>query len=395
MIRRLEAWGAFSTGFLPASEHWTTASGVTIVADAGRSGFSGDNAAAFDTSLASLVTGDVLCTAVAGVETVTYGMAYQILTLTTTATLFSVLTTISQFDIIATEWGSLKVTQTSGGVLLGTIGETPDGIIPIGTGGFYVEVRIILQAGLASAVQLRVSDQYGDMNPLLQGALLAFVAGETFTTVRLGGGVGEDPATWRMTDLYQTDGVPTSTTLQYNGVALRNDGFLGNTHIQTFYATADGANLSVGNTPWTPNAGAAWADISEHPPDEDATYISAVSAGQLTTCLFASPTTLPFGRLNCSVYAPIFGLQWDGRIRVEDTAATVVPIIRRVVTGLLAGDIVDAGTPIAVSATTYLYYPQVFDRDPTNSDAPWSFSVFVPAGVGIPGTVEFGVRRES
>lgn len=396
MIRRLEAFGAYDTGILPASNKWTSASGVVIEADAGRSGFAGDNAAFFDTALGSVLEGDITCTAVAGVYTVTHGLAFRILTLDSQATLFSVLTAISQFDVIATEWGSLQITQTSGGVLLGTVCETPDGVIPIGTGGVYVELRIVLQTGSVRAIQVRVSDQYGDMNPLAQGALFALVAGEAPTTLRLGGGVNDGPATWYVTDIYQTDGVPASTTLQYNGVAMRNDGYLGNTHVQTFYATADGANLSTGNTPWDPSAGTtAYNLINEHPPDEDTTYISADTTGQLTTCLFESPNAAPFGRLNCSVYAPLFGIQWDGRARTEGTASAIAPVIRRIVTGLLAGDIVEVGDTILVDATSYRYYPQVFDRDPTNNDAPFTFAVFVPAGVGIPGTVEFGVRKEA
>jgi hypothetical protein len=229
------------------------------------------------------------------------------------------------------------------------------------------------------------------MNPLVRGAIVTADAGP-YTTFRIGGGDGDAPATFRVTDIYLNDGVAAPTPIPYKGRLIYNDSFFGNTHVEAFYPTADGTGLSIGNTPWVPNTGSVqYTQIAEHPPDEDVTYVAADESQQTSTFLFQSSHARPFGRLNCLAEAPIYALQWDGRMRTEADQGTVMPIVRELVTGTLAGDDVAQGDPQVVTDTSYLYYPDVFDRNPID-DSPWDFGVFYPAGVGVIGTTEFGMR---
>lgn len=392
MTLGLWAFGPFDTSFLPAAGLWTSASGVTIVAGGGRSGDASDNCAAFSTASGSVLSRTVSPTAVSGVYTATYGLAVRVLTVTTSFTLASLWTATSKIDLIVLADGTVRLTQTQNGILLGTICESDPDAVPIGTGGFYIEVQVIF-SNASAACQINVSDQYGDMNPLVTGSLLGTDAGP-YTTFRLGGGVGEAAATWRVTDVYLNDGVPAASAISYKGRLIYNDSFFGNTHIQAFYPTADGTNLSTGNTPWVPNSGSTeYTQIDEHPPDEDVTYVSADAANQTSTFAFQSSAARPFGRLNCSANLPIYALQWDGRMRTESLAGTVTPIVREIVGGTLATDDVAEGDDLIVSDTAYLYYPDVFDRNPID-DSPWDFGVFYPSAVGAVGTTEIGMRLQ-
>lgn len=392
MIRCLEGFDPYATAQLPASERWTTASGVTIEANGGRSGIAGDNAARFSTDLASILSGPLACTAVSGVEQATWGHGVLVEALTGQVTLGSLATTISRFDLVLDDDGALLVRQTAGGVLLGTICTTADGAVPLVTGGTYIEMRVRLVSGVRSAVQIRVRDQWGAMNPLVQGALLALVAGESFTTRTIGGGIDDDDCDWLVDDVYYTDGVAAATPVVYEGLLVYNDGYLGDVHVEAFYSTQDGLNLSTGNTPWVPSSGAEqYPMIDEHPPDEDTTYLEADTAEQTTTVAYESDRGSGFGRVGCTATsAPIYGLLLTGRMRTDADPVDVVPIVRTVVGGTLATDTVYEGDPISVDDTDYVYYPTYLDRNPNDSDAPWTFAIFSPVG-GV-GDVEFGMR---
>lgn len=392
MILLLESFDAYATAQIPAVNTWDSGSHVTISTDAGRSGFSGDNAAFFDTSVNPILTKTLTPGTASGVYIATYGLALQVLTCASTATLASILTGSSRFSLQMTPLGVLRVTETLGTLLLGTVCETVAGAIPIGSGGCYVEVRIVFQLGLASAVQIRVSDQFGEMNPLVQGALLGADVGP-YTTFQLAGIPDEEPATWLIDDIYFTDGVPTTLPLAYKGRLIYNDGYLGNTHVQALYPTADGANLTTGNTPWVPTGGSHQFDcIDEHPPDEDVTFLAADTSQQTTSCAYALPQVSPFGRIGCSAVAPIYGLQWDGRLRISTDPVSVAPIVRKIVTGILASDVVWALPVQTIDSDSYQYYQVVYDRNPVDGNAPWSFAAFIFSAVGGVGNIEFGAR---
>lgn len=396
-LRFADGFDSYATAQLPALDLWDSFVGVTVEADQGRSGFAGDNATFFNTALGSELRRAIDVDIYGGVYTATFGFAIRPLTCVTTATLFSLKTAISSFDLKMTKWGSLELYQVTGGNPLGLVCQTSDGLIPIATGGVEIEIQFIFSTAAPYPIQIRVSDQYGAMNPAAHGVFLGLSAADLPPTAQvIGGGVGEDPATWYLDDVYQTDGVPAITPLNYQGRNIVNDGFLGNTHLTTFYPTQDGVNQSVGNTPWVPLTGSfVYAMIDEHPPDEDASYDAATETDQRSTVLFDSAEERPFGRQGCCAFAPLFGIVWLGRLRVDDAdePGTVVPVIRRISGGTFATDVVEVGDEIAVASETWLYYPQILERDPTNDNKPYTFAVFFPAGVGVPGTVEFGIQK--
>jgi hypothetical protein len=396
MIRRLESFSPFATAQLPASEKWTTAVNVAVVAGAGRSGGADDNAAFLDTALGAALTGPLDITSYGGYQKATWGHAVRVTAISGRLTLGSLSTTISRFDLVMDEDGALWVEQVSGGVNLGIVCQTVAGAVPRLTGGTYIEMRVLLRASYNPAVQLRVRDQWGLMNPLVQGRLLALTAGETFTTLTLGGGTGDDAAQWYVADVYATDGVPEATALVYNGELVYNDGYLGDTHVQALYPTADGANLSSGNTPWVPDTGSVeYSRINEHPPDGDTSYVSADTSGQTSTYVFQMPQQAAiarFGFVGCTaVPQPIFGVQWAGWVRAETTAAYLIPIVRQIDGGTIPTDDIYEGNPLSVTLTSYSYVLALFGRNPISGD-PWQFSAFRRQPATLPGDLEFGQR---
>lgn len=396
MILLLESFGPYATADLPATGKWTSAAGVTIVSGGGRSGDPNDNCAAFSTALSSVLSRTLTPAAVDTVYTGTYGFALQVLTLGASATLASLRTAATRLNLILLDTGALQVRQVTGGVDLGVVCQSAGGVVPRATGGCYVEVKARFIDGLSSAIQVRVSDQYGSMNPVAQGPLLA-AADAPWTTFRLGGGVAEEAATWRVADVYVTDGQPAATVaIAPDGRLVANDGYLGNVHVEAVYPTADGVNLTVGNTPWTPNSGVThYTQVDEHPPDGDVTY-ELGDAEQMDVYVYQSPrrASLGFGRYGCfGAYIPLYAIQWDGDLRVEDIPVSVFPIVRRIVTGTIAEDVIAQLQELVVEDTAYLYFPVVIDRDPTNANQPWSMAVVLSATTLQPGDMEFGIKR--
>lgn len=400
MLLLLESFGPYATANLPAAAKWNSAHGVTIVAGGGRSGTPNDNCAAFSTSLGSVLSRTVAPGAEAGVYTATLGFALRVLSLSATAMLGAIQTAISKFNLLVLETGALQVRQVSNDVDLGVVCQTAPGIVPRATGGCYVEMKIRFVLGVQTAVQVRVGDQWGAMNPAAQGALLALTTEELpYTTVRLGGGTGEEPATWRVADVYLTDGVPVAVIMSPDGRLVDNSGYLGNVKVDAVYATADGVNLTVGNTPWTPNTGASHYDrINEHPPDDDASYEASTpeAAPQLDVYIYTMErlTLQPGGtRQGCLGQPwPLYGLAWDGFLRVTGDPTPVSPVVRRIVTGVLATDQVLIDTAFIVSSSTYAYFVRIWDRNPITQEA-FTLSTFQAKSPLTPGALEFGINR--
>lgn len=387
MVLLGDGFDAYSTAFLPAAGIWTSFTGVSVTADVGRSGASGDNALFIDAALGAVLRRNINAATVDGVSQFVFSQAVQIVALGATLRLASIFTALSRFDLILTDLGALQVTQTSGGVLLGTICETVNGVVPIGSGGIYIAWKLRTEADEEDACQLQVSDQFGEMNPLVQGALLALAPEDTpLSAIQLGGG-GEATGSWYVDDVVLLDGQPAASGQSYNGQILYNDDFLGNLHVQALYATGPGLAQSTGNTPWSPTPAVAnYLNIDEHPPDEDATYNSADTAEQKDTYVYV------FSRPSCAhPFNAIFALVWTGRLRLTSAGfATIAPLVRRVVTGTFAGDVVAQGDLQSIVEQTYAYFPDVLDRNPSAGDAPWTWRAF--RQLNGPGDTEFGAE---
>ncbi len=398
MVLFLESFGPYATAQLPALDRWGLGDGAVIVAGGGRSGSTSDNCAEFDTALAAFLQRTLNASEQAGVLTITCGFALRILLVTAHQPVIvaSIGTTSSQFNLVIGSDGSVEMLQVTGSVPLGTVCAAPAGTMPIDGSGRYLEARVIFTEGLATACQLRISDSNGDMHAVAEGPLLQNPGDLSTQSFRFGGFGSESPAVFRVTDAYVTDGVPAATVINYNGLEILNDGYLGNTHVEAVYAAADGEGCT---SPWTPSTGSSLFNlINEAPPDDDGSYISAGTDGQASTFAFgASLPGIGFGQIGCqAVTIPIYALQWTGRIRQGgNQELTVLPIVREIVTGVISGDTVVAGPPqtITIAATDYAYYLTVWDRNPIDSTA-FEFEDVDASIANAIGSLQFGLELQ-
>lgn len=397
MLKFTESCGPYSTADLPALTQWDSVSGVTVVADGGRSGYDGDNCfeltAAANSAAVKSLTVDPDSN---GIYTISVGVAVRAISVTATVRLFSIATAISRFDVVLSWEGRLTVTQTTGGVLLGTICTTEAHVAPVGDGGCYIGLQIRFVLNDATAVHLEISDQFGAMNQVGAGAVLAFLESELpSASLVLGGATGQAAATWRMCDIYLTDGLAAETPVTTpEGRLLYNDGLLGNVHIDALYPTADGVNLDVDNTPWVPSVGSSHYEmVNSHPPD-DATYEEADTNQQTDAFVYQHPLAGPsFGRVGCcGCYVSVYGLKWMARLLGVGGDATVGSLVRQIVTGLWAQDLVDTGGLVVASDAAFAYYPIYMDRNPIDG-TPWSMQPFVSQTPTAPGSLEFGAQQ--
>ncbi len=123
-----------------------------------------------------------------------------------------------------------------------------------------------------------------------------------------------------------------------------NTTFLGDSRVQTIYPTADGAH-----TAWTPNSGSThWTQVSETTPDGDTTYVSDLTPNDIDSYVCGDIDT----------GATVFGVQVDIYARKDDAATRqIAPLIRQASTDYV-------GTTVTL-ASTYLFYQQIYNQDPT------------------------------
>ena len=131
------------------------------------------------------------------------------------------------------------------------------------------------------------------------------------------------------------------------GAAPRNT-FLGEVRVETIFPTSDGAHLA-----WTPTGGGAhYTQVNDNPsPDGDTTYVSDLTPGDIDT----------YGFSDIDGAATVFGLQTTLYARKDDVSTRqIAPLIRQSGTDYV-------GTTITM-LSTYLYYMQIYNQDPTAAD---------------------------
>lgn len=136
--------------------------------------------------------------------------------------------------------------------------------------------------------------------------------------------------------------------LDPSGPAPRNT-FLGDTRVETLYPSADGAHSA-----WTPSSGTAhFSLVNDNPPDGDTSYVADATPGDVDTYQFGDLTL---------VTGTIFGAQTNLYARKDDANARVIaPVIRQ------AGvDYLGVNTPAL--STSYNFYSQIYNQDPTGTD---------------------------
>jgi len=133
------------------------------------------------------------------------------------------------------------------------------------------------------------------------------------------------------------------------GAAPRNT-FLGECRIATILATGAGAH-----TDWTPNASTNFSRVNEASgtfPDSDTTYNSDATVGHIDSYAYGDIDTTG---------TPVYGVQVNMYARKDDAGTRqIAPLIRQAGTDYV-------GTTVTVTST-YTYYSQLYNQDPTAAD---------------------------
>ncbi len=170
---------------------------------------------------------------------------------------------------------------------------------------------------------------------------------DTFLTTQIVSGGNSD-----IDDIYVLDST---------GSAPRNT-FLGDVRVETVYPTSDGAH-----TAWTPNSGSThWTQVSETPADGDTTYVGDSTPNDIDT----------YGCGDIDTGATVYGVQVNMYARKDDASTRqIAPVIRQ-----SGSD--NVGTTVTL-ASSYSFYSQLYNQDPTSAD--WT-----PTTVNAD---EFGVKE--
>ena len=149
--------------------------------------------------------------------------------------------------------------------------------------------------------------------------------------------------------------------LDTTGSAPRNT-FLGDVRVETVFPTSDGAH-----TAWTPNSGSThWTQVSEVQADGDTTYVGDSTPNDIDT----------YGCGDIDTGATVYGVQVNMYARKDDASTRqIAPVIRQ-----SGSD--NVGTTVTLT-TTYAFYSQLYNQDPTSAD--WT-----PTTVNAD---EFGVKE--
>lgn len=150
---------------------------------------------------------------------------------------------------------------------------------------------------------------------------------------------------------------PGSQTYDYDDIYVQDNtgsspGFLGDVRVETLYPSGAGSN-----TQWTPDTGSNYARVNEHTsgtfPDGDTSYVSDSNAGDLDS----------YTTDDCSVSSgTVYAVQTSIYARKDDAGTRQISdLVRQSTTNY-------AGSTTQSLSTTYSYYRQMRNQDPTGSD---------------------------
>jgi len=193
----------------------------------------------------------------------------------------------------------------------------------------YVEIKCFVNAGTPASGTIEVH-----LNGVVEIASTAGNFGSSLIDTI--GFTGSSGNVTRFDDMYCAD---------TSGAAPRNT-FLGDVRIVAIVPTSDGAH-----TDWTPLSGSHFSNVDEIPPNDDTDYNSDATVGHIDT----------FGYSDIDTSATVYGVQVHLYARKDDAnARQLAPVIRQSGTD-------NVGTTVTM-ASTYSYYSQLYNQDPTASD---------------------------
>ncbi len=139
-----------------------------------------------------------------------------------------------------------------------------------------------------------------------------------------------------------------------------NNAFVGDVRVQTLYPTSDGAHLQ-----WTPTGGGAhYTQVDELTPDDDTTYVSDSTPGDIDTYGFGD---VDGGAVVHCVQTNMYARKDDGSTR------QIAPVIRQSSTD-------HVGNTVTLSSA-YSYYLQAYDNDGAGSA--WTAAALNAAEIGV------------
>lgn len=394
MILFLDSTNHYATAQIATK--YSTANNVTVVAAAGRLGGA---ALFFDTSQTANVTRTVTPSAFgAGGNVFTIGFALRPITIPGTFTVFKLtLSAGLTITLQVTATGQLQVLRSG---VVGAIVISPASTVRSAVGS-YVEVQWNANNGAgAGSVIVRVGSS------VVAQTFFPTVA-NTYTSFQFGPS-GVEAGTFYLSDVYVLDG---NATLPVGGVT-RQDGtktflndFLGNMSVQAMLATADGPNLSVGNTKWTPALAqpANFSQINARQANDTSGSLFNVgpTAGMRDTYVYRHPRAgtfqpdgTPWGYFANGTPWPLYGVQWMARVQANAAGVNIARVVRKIVTGTFAGDTLSQGVNVAAANAVVQFYLEALSGDPTNANAPWNFAnVSLLPDPTTAGNLEFGVVK--
>jgi hypothetical protein len=318
---------------------WDTTSVLVAVGTAGR--FAG-GAANMGSSSQHL---DL--TALASVATRTIGFAFQLTGASTGNTLVQFLDSGTEQLSVRTTTGLALLISRNGTTLATSTPTLSTGI------WYYLEFKATIHP-TAGAYELRITAG-GAMTAWLSGssANTRNTANSTMNGVKLPGNQN-----WLVDDLY---------ILNSSG-SVNND-FLGESRILTSLPNADDTAATGTNLLWTPDSGTPhFSRVNEATPNDDTSYVSSATAGQIDTYKFA--TVSPTGA--------VAGLQTVLTARKDDVGSRTICAEYR----SSGGTNYDGATSFS-PGSSYLMFRQLYETDPATSAA------WIASGIN---NGEFGVK---
>jgi hypothetical protein len=359
-----------ATSNLPGPS-WDSAVAVSIVPGAGRIQ-PGGGAALFNAASGSRLVRDLTWTGTATQQArAVMGLAVLPLTPFGSDTILAQFrTTDSVFALHSNSIGEVWVTQNGTEICRSVAG------LLLTTRGNYLEWQVELLDVLDThGVILRVNTTV-----VGHGAIVSLAMAETFVGVTMGNSVLA-VGTWYLDDVYVLDGRALNPLDSKFGYTIDNASFLGNIVVQALFPTADGYNINndPGYTPWTPSSGAShFAMVNENPPNggvtnESTTEVGTYNAGthhldKYDTFVFRHPLQgiNSFGIVPGTVNTPFPMYAIQVIMAMSSDAPYTARATARAVDTLPSTDDVRLGAPLlTVDDAAYLYFAQIFDRDPS------------------------------
>jgi hypothetical protein len=253
--------------------------------------------------------------------TIFAGFAYNVAALSSGTDFFQFMAGATLTCRVSVNASSIIQVRNSGGTVIAT------GTTALVNGAWnYIEVKLFVN-GASGTVEVH-----------LNGATeIASTAGNFGSSNIDTIGVNGSSAVHSWDDMYCCD---------TSGSSPRNT-FLGDVRVETIFPTGAG-----NHTQWTPNGAASnWDCVDENPPDGDTSYVSDATVGHLDSYVFG----------DIDAGATVYGVQVNLYSRKDDAATRqIANLIRQASTDY-------AGSTVTLSST-YAFYSQIFNQDPTPAD---------------------------